>query len=82
MSALYGGGGVSYNFLHLTLEEFFAACYISSLGSGGLEVFKQYGNNERWNVVWRFVAGITKFQHLEGHFDDMFIETSIMAYIH
>ena len=67
VSSLYGGGGVSYNFLHLTLQEFFAAYYISSLGSGGLEVFKQYGNNEQWNVVWRFVAGLTKFQHLEGH---------------
>ena len=38
VSALYGGGGVSYNFLHLTLQEFFAAYHISSLGDGGLEV--------------------------------------------
>ena len=65
-SALYGGGGVSYNFLHLTLQEFFAAYHISSLGSDGLEVFKQCNNSE-WNVVWRFVAGLTKFQHLEGY---------------
>ena len=41
VSALYGGGGVSYNFLHLTVQEFFAAYHISHLGSSGLEVFQQ-----------------------------------------
>ena len=74
VSALYGGGGVSYNFLHLTLQEFFAAYHISHLGSSGLEVFKQYGKDNRWNVVWRFVAGLTKFEHYKGHMDsDLFI---------
>ena len=63
VSALYGGGGVSYNFLHLTLQEFFAAYHISHLGSSGLEVFKQHCEDNRWNVVWRFVAGLTKFKH-------------------
>ena len=72
--ALYGGGGVSYNFLHLTVQEFFAAYHISRLGSSGLEVFQQYGKAQRWNVVWRFVAGLTKFSHYEGHVDGrMFI---------
>ena len=74
VSALYGGGKVSYNFLHLTLQEFFAAYHISHLGSSGLEVFKQHGKDERWNVVWRFVAGLTKFEHYKGHIDsDLFI---------
>ena len=63
VSALYGGGGVSYNFLHLTVQEFFAAYHISHLGSSGLEVFKQHCVNKRWGVVWRFVAGLTKFKH-------------------
>ena len=78
VSALYGGGGVSYNFLHLTLQEFFSAYHISSLGNGGLEVFKQYGEDKRWNVVWRFVAGLTKFKHL-GPLDEstLFITKSI-----
>ena len=72
-SELYGGGRVSYNFLHLTLQEFFAAYHISHLGSCGLEVFKQ---DKRWNVVWRFVAGLTKFEHYKGHMDsDLFIES-------
>ena len=69
VSTLYGGGGVSYNFLHLTIQEFFAAYYISHLGSSGLEVFQQYGKAQRWNIVWRFVAGLTKFKHYEGHID-------------
>ena len=74
VSALYGGGQVSYNFLHLTLQEFFAAYHISNLGSSGLEVFKQHGRDKRWNVVWRFVAGLTQFKHYEGHINsDMFI---------
>ena len=77
VSALYGGGRVSYNFLHLTLQEFFAAYHISYLGSSSLEVFKQHGSEERWNVVWRFVAGLTQFKHYKGHMDgDMFIDTS------
>ena len=76
VSALYGGGGVSYNFLHLTFQEFFAAYHISHLGSIGLEVFKQHGNDKRWNVVWRFVAGLTKFKHFESQMDsDLFIKS-------
>ena len=76
VSALYGGGRVSYNFLHLTLQEFLAAYHISHLGRSGLEVFKQHGKDKRWNVVWRFVAGLTKFEHYKGHMDsDLFIES-------
>ena len=75
VSALYGGGGVSFNFLHLTVQEFFAAYHISHLDSTGLEVFQQYSKAQRWNVVWRFVAGLTKFRYYEGHIDEsMFIE--------
>ena len=81
VSALYGGGKVSYNFLHLTLQEFFAAYHISHLSSSGLEVFKQHVKDKRWNVVWRFVAGLTKFKHYKGHMDnDLFIIESRDAY--
>ena len=65
--SLYGTGRVSYNFLHLTIQEFLAAYHISQLRGDGLEVFEQYGGDERWNVVWRFVAGLTKFEHFQGH---------------
>ena len=75
VSALYGGGGVSYNFLHLTVQEFFAAYHISPLASSRLEVFQQYGKAQRWNVVWRFVADLTKFRCYEGHiYESIFIE--------
>ena len=67
VSALYGAGRVSYNFLHLTIQEFLAAYHISQLRGDGLEVFEQYGGDRRWNVVWRFVAGLTKFEHFQGH---------------
>ena len=67
--ALYGGGGVSYNFLHLTVQEFFAAYHISNLSRSGLEVFQNHGKNQRWNMVWRFVAGLTKFRDYDGHID-------------
>ena len=63
VSALYGGGGVSYNFLHLTVQEFFAAYHISRLGNDMLDVFQLYGGDKRWHVVWRFVAGFTKIKH-------------------
>ena len=66
VSALYGTGRVSYNFLHLTIQEFLAAYHISQLRDG-LEVFEQYGGEKHWNVVWRFVAGLTKFEHFQGH---------------
>ena len=67
--ALYGGGGVSYNFLHLTVQEFFAAYHISNLSRSGLEVFQKHGKKQRWNMVWRFVAGLTKFRDYDGHID-------------
>ena len=67
--ALYGGGGVSYNFLHLTVQEFFAAYHISHLSGSGLEVFQKHGKNQRWNMVWRFVAGLTKFRGYDSHID-------------
>ena len=77
VSALYGGRKVSYNFLHLTLQEFFAAYHISHLSRNGLEVFKQHGKDKRWNVVWRFVAGLTKFEGYDNFitYNDIFIES-------
>ena len=60
--ALYGGGGVSYNFLHFTLQEFLAAYHITQF-SNGIDVFKDYYEDKRWKVVWRFVSGLTEFQY-------------------
>ena len=60
--SLYGGGSISYNFLHLTVQEFFAAYHISHLDLREMEVLcEQYGKNKQWNVVWRFLAHLMKF---------------------
>ena len=60
--ALYCGGGVSYNFLHLTLQEFLAAYHIAQHPSDN-DVFKSFSKDRRWEVVWRFVSGLTGFQY-------------------
>ena len=77
VSALYGGGQVSYNFLHLTIQEFLAAYHISQLRGDGLEVFERYESDERWDVVWRFVAGLTKFEHFQGHVKLVYKEDAV-----
>ena len=64
IQALYGGCGVSYNFLHLTLQEFLAAYHITQLPNGK-HVFEQYWFKSRWELVWRFVSGLTNFQYYE-----------------
>ena len=63
---LYGGREISFNFLHLTLQEFFAAYHISRMSDSGVELFRTKGKDKRWNVVWRFVAGLTEFKYLDS----------------
>ncbi len=62
MSSLYGGEEQSFNFLHLTIQEFLAAYHIAHLPDQGVELFKSY--SKRWDIVWRFVAGMTQFSFL------------------
>ena len=63
---LYGGREISFNFLHLTLQEFLAAYHISHMSDGGVELFRNRGEEERWNVVWRFVAGLRGSMYLDS----------------
>ena len=70
VSALYGSGGTSYNFLHLTIQEFFAAYCISyCMPDKGLEWFMEsiYPAYSKLDVTWQFVAGLTKFEHYKSY---------------
>lgn len=74
--ALYGGGSVSYNFLHLTLQEFFAAYYACHSSKDRHHVIEL--NLEQWNLVWRFIAGLTSFklykEEFTRHFKNEFLK--------
>ena len=61
-SGLYGRREkVTYNFLHLTLQEYLGAFYISQLqASEKRKLFMKHRELTQLNVVWRFVAGLTK----------------------
>ena len=63
-SELYGRReNVTYNFLHLTLQEYLGAFYISQLpASEQRKLFVEHCKLGRLNVVWRFVAGLTRMQ--------------------
>ena len=57
----------SCNFLHLTVQEFCAAFYISMLPpQEQCRYFKRYQfNNSRFRVIWKFYAGITTLNNKE-----------------
>ena len=63
-SELYGWrDNVTYNFLHLTLQEYLSAFYISQLpASEQRKLFVEHCKLGHLNVVWRFVAGLTRMQ--------------------
>ena len=50
----------SYNFLHLTLQEFCAAFHISKLCTQEqLECFNRFKFKDNFKMIWRFYSGIT-----------------------
>ena len=63
-SELYGRReNVTYNFLHLTLQEYLGAFYISQLpASEQRNLFMEYRELTQLNMVWRFVAGLTRMK--------------------
>ena len=63
-SELYGRKTiVTHNFLHLTIQEYLGAFYISQLPAGEQrKLFVEHHKLEHLNVVWRFVAGLTRMQ--------------------
>ena len=53
----------TYNFFHLTLQEYMSAFYISQLPADEQRtLFSEHSTS--MDVVWRFVAGLTKMQNI------------------
>ena len=63
-TALYTGEeSTTYNFFHLTLQEYMSAFYISQLPADEQRtLFSEHSIS--MDVVWRFVAGLTKMQDI------------------
>ena len=61
-SELYGRKeNVTYNFLHLTLQEYMGAFYISQLPAfEQINSFEKHRELAHLNMVWKFVAGLTR----------------------
>lgn len=61
----YVGAGheVLYQFHHLTIQEFLAAYYIAKFDRNkSPDLIKQYRLERRFQVVWKFFAGITRLR--------------------
>ena len=55
---------LSYNFLHLSVQELLAAYNISLMGpSGQVKVFKELFNSSRFEAVLQYYSGFTKLKH-------------------
>ena len=62
---LHTGVRLSYNFLHLTLQEYLAAFYFSQLPAAQQqETFLEHHETSHLSVMWTFVAGLTHFKDI------------------
>ena len=53
------GQGLSFHFVHLTIQEFLAALHLVTLpNEEKLKVCKAYSDSNRFAMVWRFVFGL------------------------
>ena len=83
------GGELSYQFLHLTIQEFLAARWAASQLSAG-ELFKfiqDHLREERYRMVLLFIAGISQLNfpsadklHFEHHYTKEFLFLSHLIY--
>ena len=54
----------SYNFLHLTVQEYCAAFYLSKLPKEDqVEHFKKYQFNNNFQIIWKMFSGITRLKN-------------------
>ncbi len=59
------GPEISFSFLHLTVQEFLAAFHISCLSPiEQKHLFEKYCGDPHFQVVWRFVGGLTKYSSI------------------
>ena len=54
----------TYNFFHLTLQEYMSAFYISQLPADEQRTLFSEHHSPSMDVVWRFVAGLMKMQNI------------------
>ena len=58
-SLLPVGQGLSFHFVHLTIQEFLAALHLVTLSNEEkLKVFEAHVESDRFAMVWRFVFGL------------------------
>jgi len=70
-------GSTSYNFLHLTVQEFLAAYYVSKLPlPDQAQTLDDSVGKEHLNIMLRFVAGLTKFHAKESSETSLFVRVS------
>ena len=81
----------SYNFLHLTVQEYCAAFYMSTLpDEEQVEHFKKYQLNNNFKIIWRMYSGITRlknknvFHHMLPHkrVKSQYIKRRIVELLH
>ena len=61
--AEYGYGRKTYQFLHLSIQEFLAAWWITNKYEKTEELFKDHFENGHFRLCLRFVAGLTHLEH-------------------